>query len=733
MNYSKIVFKITTPENNEIEISAMEQLLTALYNLDSYSSRNPFEDLPASIALEIVGKHDEIVFYVVVPASSAPTVEKQIYAAYPTANVELAKVWSIWDKPGYVSYANLKPTGKDYFPYKTHEQLKVDTMNGLTSPLSKLKVNEGIAIQFLLRPSNSRWVSNGRSYLNLIENNSRSSESGSVVKADQKLVESLEKKLANFGYELAIKIVTVSSDKDNSEALLNTVVASFQQFSYPGYSGFTRNNIRFKNKFMSSFINRQFSFWDAKIVASTEELATMYHFPNKNVTTPNISWVPFKTGTAPVDVPEKGIYLGKSMHRGEERKIFQNEDDRRRHTYILGQTGTGKSELMKFLAIQDINNGHGVAFIDPHGDAVEDILTMIPKERALDVIYFNAGDTQRPLGLNMMDVEKIEQQHYMINSFIAMLYKLYDPNRHGIMGPILERAIRNTMLTAMSEPGNTMVEVLRLITDDRFVQAKLPLVKDPLVRRYWTDQIAKTANKEKSEHLGYFTSKFDRFVTEKLMRNIVGQSKSAFDLRDIMDNKKILLVNLSKGQIGEENSNFLGLLLIPRILIAALSRGDVSDRKDVPDFYLYVDEFQNFATDAFATMLSEVRKYKLALTVANQYLAQLPDDISNAVFGNVGTFISFRVGTNDAEFLEPQFAPKFDKNDLMNNAVGNAYAKLLINNQPSIPFSLVTDWTAMQGQKRDQELANKLKEFSRLKYGRDKDIVEQEIRFRSNL
>ena len=301
------------------------------------------------------------------------------------------------------------------------------------------------------------------------------------------------------------------------------------------------------------------------------------------------------------------------------------------------------------------------------------------------------------------------------------------------MGPRLERAIRNVMLTAMSEPGNTLVEVLRLLTDPNFVKATLPKLDDPLVRRYWTDEMAQTTAFHKSETMGYFVSKFDRFVTDKLLRNIIGQSKSSFDFRDIMDNGKILLVDLSKGKIGEENSNFLGLILVPRILVAAMSRVDTPEDQR-RDFYLYVDEFQNFATPDFAQILSEARKYRLSLTVANQFIAQIAEEnIREAVFGNVGTLMAFRVGVDDASYLEHQFDPVFKKQDLINNPVGQAYTRLLVSGQPTVPFSMVTDWEVMQNAKRDPQVAKSIAELSRLRFGRDRAIVEAEITERSGL
>ena len=425
--------------------------------------------------------------------------------------------------------------------------------------------------------------------------------------------------------------------------------------------------------------------------------------------------------------------MGKSVFRGVEAKIHQTIGDRRRHTYILGQTGVGKSEFLKMLAVQDIREGRGIAFIDPHGDAVEDILTKIPPERAEDVIYFDPGDIERPMGLNILEAKSEEEKHLIVNSFIALLYKMYDPNHSGIMGPRLERAIRNVMLTAMNEEGSSMVEVLRLLISPEFAKEKIPMITDPMVKRYWTEELAQTSDFHKSETLGYFVSKFDRFVTEKIMRNIIGQSYSAFNFREVMDQQKILLVNLSKGKIGEENSNFLGLILVPRLLVAAMSRSVDTKEEDRKDFFLYVDEFQNFATPDFATILSEARKFKLALVVANQYISQMDEKVKNAVFGNVGTTVSFRVGVQDADFMAHRYEPVFNTVDLMNIPVGNCYIQMLINGAPSSPFSMAVDWEMITKTPKNQEVADMIKQLSRLKYGRDKDVVEAEIRMRAKL
>jgi len=384
------------------------------------------------------------------------------------------------------------------------------------------------------------------------------------------------------------------------------------------------------------------------------------------------------------------------------------------------------------MMLQDIYAGKGICFIDPH-DTAEKLLEMIPPHRAEDVIYFDPSDLERPMGLNLLQAKTEQEQHFIASSIVNLMYKLFDPHKTGIVGPRFEHAIRNAMLTVMCEPGATFIEIVRAITDPKFVQELLPKVKDPMVRRYWTDQIAQTSDFHKSETLDYIVSKFGRFVTNKMMRNIIGQSKSSFDFRKVMDEGKILLINLAKGKIGEENSNFFGLVLIPQILIAAMSRQDIPEDQR-RDFYLYVDEFQNFATPDFAVILSEARKYHLNLCVANQFIGQIEEDVKNAIFGNVGTIISFRIGVTDANYLQHYFQPTFNENDLINVESYNAFVNTIVNNEPVSPFSM--DLTKDMSKRKEMcnpKIAQMIKQLSRLKYGKDKDIVEAEIVQRAKL
>ena len=432
-------------------------------------------------------------------------------------------------------------------------------------------------------------------------------------------------------------------------------------------------------------------------------------------------------------MPTEGIRIGKNLYRGVETEVRQAREDRRRHTYILGRTGSGKSYLMGNMAIQDVINGEGLCVIDPHGDLIADILKYVPKERAEDVILFEPFDTERPIGLNMLEVDNDEQKDFVVQEMISIFYKLVtDP---AMLGPMFEHNMRNAMLTLMadSEHPGTITDIPRMFTDTEFQKYKIAKLKDPVVRAFWEKEMAKTSDFHKSEMLGYLISKVGRFVENSMMRNIVGQPKSGFNFRKIMDDGKILLVNLSKGRTGEINAKLLGLILVSKIQIAALSRADMpeSERRD---FYLYVDEFQNFITDAFASILSEARKYKLNLIIAHQYLGQLQQtagshgaasqDLRDAVFGNAGTLITFRTGAEDAEFLAKEFSPTFNEFDLVNIDRYNAYVKLMIKGTASKPFNMAT-YPLPSGE--NNEVAAAIKQLSRLKFGKPRLEVENEI------
>jgi len=729
-----VLLQIAVHKNNEIKIDAMEQLFSALYSIKGGGWKQKYKTQP-SISFEIVAKKEDIRFYVWTPKKFQDMIGKQIHGAYPDADITEVQEYNIFNEEGKVAYKAFQLARDNFYPMKTFKELPIDPMSGITSALAKMGEGEAAAIQILISPAENTWSKSGSSFISSTKKQ-ESDPQKAKYSVPAKTLDAVENKIAKSGFDTSIRIVVVSESYESAKSHLSNIGSAFAQFN--GDLNYLKGRkVRQKGAFIEDFIYRYHPMFhilgNKKTILNSEELATIYHFPNKTITTPHIYWVYSKTAPAPSLIPEIGTYLGMSSYQGIKRPVYISDEDRMRHMYIVGKTGVGKSELLKDLVIQDIRNGEGVCFIDPHGDAVEELLNLIPPERAEDVIYFNPSDTERPIGLNLLEANTEDQKHFAATAVINMMYKLFDPYKTGIVGPRFEHAVRNAMLTAMCEEGSTFVEVIRILTDAKFVQELLPKVTDPIVRRYWTDQIAQTSDFHKSEVLDYITSKFGRFVTNKMIRNIIGQSKSSFSLRQVMDEGKILFINLSKGTIGEENSSFLGLILVPRILMAAMSRTDMIKEQRRP-FYLYVDEFQNFATPDFAVILSEARKYALALCVANQFIGQVEEEVKNAVFGNVGTIISFRIGTTDANYLQHEFTPVFAEDDLLNIEKHHVYIKTTVKNEPVPPFSmdLYRDMAKIKAVE-NPKIAGIIKEMSRLNYGRDMKLVEAEISRRAKL
>ncbi|MBI4089551.1 MAG: type IV secretion system DNA-binding domain-containing protein [Candidatus Levybacteria bacterium] len=734
-----VLLQVALPRENEIKIDTAEQLFSSFAAID----KGGLFKLPSHISFEIVGMPADIRFFVHTPKKLQDLVEKQINGAYPDAEIKIVNSdsikkegmvigneYNIFSREGKVAFASLKLKNSNYKPIKVYKDLPVDPLSSITSVLAKMTEGEGAAIQILITPADSNWKKQGRNYLSKTKKTESNPETAKYS-ADSKELEGIENKIGKPGFNTVIRMVVSSTSKEQAEAHLANIMSIFSQFE--GANSFKKEKIRFKGMFMDDFIYRYLPMSGSPSVLTSEELATLFHFPNKSITTPNIFWMNAKRAPAPATIPVSGLYLGKSTYRGLAKPVYMDIDDRRRHMYIIGKTGTGKSEFLKDMIMQDIRSGQGLAVIDPHGDLIDDILPLIPAKRAEDVILFDPSDTTRPMGFNMLEAQTEEQKHYVVSSIIGLMYKLFDPNKTGIIGPRFEHAIRNAMLTVMYEPGSTFVEVVRVLTDANYVQELLPKVADPIIRRYWTDQIAQTSDFHKSEVLDYIVSKFGRFVTNKMIRNIIGQSDSAFNFRKVMDEGKILLINLAKGKIGEENSSFLGLILVPKILVAAMSRQDMP-KDQRRDFFLYVDEFQNFATPDFAQILSEARKYKLNLIVANQFIGQMEEEVKNAIFGNVGTLISFRVGVTDANYLQHEYQPVFTEADLINVERYNTYVKTIVGGEPVTPFSM--DLT--RDLNREKALANPrvaelVRELSRLKYGKDAATIEAAIAQRARL
>lgn len=728
-----VVLQVAVPFDNEIKIDAAEQMFASLYSIKKGGWLKKFFQLQPHLCFEIVAKHEDIRFYVTVPKKLQDLVEKQINAAYPDAEIVEVPEWNIFSKDGRVAFAELEAKKSVYMPIKCYKDLPTDPLSAITTALAKMGPEEGAAIQIMISPADNHWQKKGKSYISEVKKTEADPQKAKF-KVDARTLEAIENKCSKPGFNTFIRLVVCSPTQEMAEAHLGNLKSAFAQFA-SDLNYFGSRKIWFKTGFMIDFIYRYqpiFRLGGGKTVLNSEELATVFHFPNKQVETPHIFWLYAKRAPAPIQIPKEGLFLGNSVYRGVTRPVYISDDDRRRHIYIIGKTGTGKTELLRDLILQDIRAGKGVCLIDPH-DLAEDLLNYIPPERAEEVIYFDPSDTERPMGLNLLEAYTEDQKHIVTTAIINLMYKLYDPYKTGIIGPRFEHAIRNAMLTVMSVPGNTFVEVVRCLTDSRFVQEMLPKVSDPIVRRYWTDQIAQTADFHKSEVLDYIVSKFGRFVTNKMMRNIIGQSKSAFDFRKVMDEGKILIINLAKGKIGEENSSFLGLVLIPKILVAAMSRADIPEEQR-RDFYLYVDEFQNFATPDFAQILSEARKFRLNLCVANQFIGQMEEEIKNAVFGNIGTLIAFRVGVTDASYLQHEFQPVFGEDDLLNIERFHVYIKTIVHNEPVPPFSmdLTKDMSAMK-KMRNPRIAELIKQLSRLRYGVAREVVEAEIAQRAKL
>lgn len=724
------------------------------------------------ISLEIVAAKKEIYFYIVVPFEYYSMVEKSISSQFPEASVKKVEEVNIFQPgKGYngITGGNVWGYKNYYYPIKSYQSIDVEPLDALTNAFSMLEENEGAALQLLIRPVDPKIMVSAKSLVKKIQEGPKSSGGLGVKEAlqgvadpktldkeqkppeayrtspmEEQIMKEIDRKASKFGFETRIRVIVAAENNQRSEYVYKQFKSALAQYSDLSINGFKLKREKNLKKLVTNYIFRYFDdrvfngerFWPDKrgfrLILNSEELATIFHFPNSLVKTPGILWLPAKSQQIPINLPKEGNKFAVATFRGEEEDVRITEYDKMRHVYIIGQTGTGKSVLMKNMFISDIQAGGGVCFIDPHGEAIEDLIPRIPKERAEDVIIFDASDVERPMGLNLFEAKTTEQKDLVIAEAISMLYRLYDPQHQGIMGPRFEHWFRNAALALMADPaGGTFIEVPRIFTDDKYLADKLKYVTDPVVRNFWINEMGQTAEFHKSEVLGWFVGKFGAFMTNTTMRNIMGQVQSSLNLRDIMDGKKILLVNLSKGLIGELNMQLLGMIFISKIQMAAMSRADTPEANRVP-FTLYIDEFQNFVTDNISGILSEARKYKLSLVMANQFIQQIREDIRNAVFGNVGTMISFRVGAEDGEFLGKQFEPEFSIPDVINQENLHAICKMTINGLPSRPFSII-DYFPTKLSDVEIETGKAIKELSRLKFARPREVVNAEITQKMNI
>lgn len=740
-------------KSDEELIAIMEQFFSTIASA-KLPKKGFFSPRP-SIIFELAVPHvgESISFYVSAQAKFIGDIEKQIYSYFPKSHITAVEDYTIFNPTGVSEAAYLKLEKDDVLPIRTYHELKTDPLKEITNALSSLReVGEGAALQILVRPAGSslkkkamalaKKVRGGKSFSEAAKDLNKGMGSmfvGAVMPAkkdskdairpqggDGGVPEALEGKASKGHLEVNIRIVASAKDQARADEILRQIENSFAQFAHPVWNKFDAVKPKPKNArgLFFDFSYRIFNEHE-KMILSVEELAGIYHFPNTNLETPRIKTASTKTSEPPSELPKEGLLIGRNVYRGEEKKIFLTREDRRRHVYVIGQTGTGKSAFLKNMIMQDIRNGEGVGLIDPHGDIAEEVLGMIPESRHNDVVFFDPSDLSRPIGLNMLqyDPKYPEQKTFVVNELMNIFDKLYDLKTTG--GPMFEQYARNAMLLLMEhqDRGFTILEIPKVLSDKEFRKSLLATCSNILVRDFWEKEAEKAGGEAALANMvPYITSKFNVFLSNDYTRPIIAQSKTSIDFRDIMDSKKILIVSLAKGRLGEASSSLLGLIIVGKILMASFSRADIPEEQR-KDFYFYIDEFQNFATNSIATILSEARKYRLDLIIAHQFIEQLQKDIRDAVFGNVGNMLALRVGADDAAFLAKQFAPVFNESDLVNVDNFNAYAKLLVNGKTTKPFSM----QSIPPQKGDPAVAESVRRTSSLKYGRDRALVEKEI------
>lgn len=753
------------PPSDDVEVGnrderevAQEQISQAevLYNLIAGTFKKGWKSKfygQRHMGFEVIATDGLIKFFASIPVALLPVIRQSVLTAYPTANLEEVEDHNIFNPTGKLSATiggEIELKQPYSYPIATFTNLKRDSIQALINGMMSLEEGDGAAVQILLRPAFAGWTKASESLAD--DKRDKKSKGGfpismkDLAKApfkapeqksegggdkplsnlEQSVVDAIEEKTKHPGFEVMIRLVASSNTAARSQIILHNLSAAFALFDAPGLNGFNFKPAKDMESFVTAFIFRFFPPEAMKTVLNSVEMATLFHLPDAQFThSTQVQRQYSKQVEAPSRLPSQGLLVGFNQFRGVTKEVRLTDEDRRRHIYVVGQTGTGKSTLLKQLVVQDMMAGRGLAFIDPHGDAAEELLALVPKSRTEDVIYFSPGETDYPLGLNLFEYRREDEKDFLIQEAINMLYKLYDPQHQGIIGPIYEHWFRNAALVVMADPaGGTFIDIPRLFIDRQFLREKLTHVKDPTVLDFWNKEMPTgQASGKQGEIIQWFVSKFGAFASNEIMRNTVGQVKSAFDLRQVMDEGKILIVNISKGRLGELNSMLLGMIFVMKSQAGAMSRANIPEAQR-RDFTLYVDEFQNFSTDSFATILSEARKYRLSLIVANQYIAQLDEKVRDAVFGNAGTNVSFRSSPEDADFLTKQFAPALEARDLVNMPNLQAAVRLMVDGVPSQPFTLrlgpFLDATNLK-------LVNALKQLSSAKYAKPRSVVEAEI------
>ncbi len=753
--------KETTKDFKEM-VWIMEQLLASLKSIYSNKILKKIlgQDL---ISLEYIAYEGEIFFYVVIPKDYKILIEKQINWFYPDAIIEETTEINIFKNRKNIASTYLNTTKPFYFPIKTYQKLESDPINNITWAFSKLDEDSSAAIQILLKPIDDDWQNKcekqsskilnwKKTYFSLnplkilawllkifLSNNDEKEQKqeNNSSALTQERAKTVDEKADKTGYETIIRIITTWNNQKVVEAELKNIISSFTQFAYPDFNKFTYTIRHSQKALIKNYIFRYFKkpFWLKKMILNTEELASLYHFPHiKYNKTPEIKWQNFKIVKAPKNIPKEGLLLWYNIYRWQKKEIRIKNEDRFRHFYVIWQTGTWKSSILQVMARQDFKNWEWVWIIDPHWDLVRDLLPFIPKQRADDVIYFDPSDLSRPMWLNLLEAETPEEKELVTMDALNIMIKLF---WNEIFGPRIQDYFRNAVLALMDYPSWwAITDVVTMFTDMEFQKDRVRHIKNPIVKAWWEKTYASMWDREKAEIIPYFAAKFGQFTTNKMMRNIIWQIKSSFDILDVMQTKKLLLVNLSKWRLWDLNSQLLGMILVSKLQMAAMRR-DRIPKEERQDFFLYIDEFQNYVTDSIESILSEARKYRLSLNIAHQYLGQLEKsdaltksslNLKNAIFGNVWSVMTYKIGPEDWEFMAKYYAPTFSEQDLVNMDKFKAVAKIAVDNQPTTPFSIIPVNPYLETW--DPKLAKAYIELSRLKYWRDVDFVSKEIEYR---
>ncbi|HSI21034.1 MAG TPA: hypothetical protein VLA04_05050 [Verrucomicrobiae bacterium] len=749
-------------------IALMEPVFTAVQHHVVSKVKKAFWEGQPTFAFEIVAKHGEIFFYVFAPEEYMIQVERQIHAQFPAAHIEPANDYDIFLEPGGVSSAAAVGLQKSFiFPVRTYKGLENDPLNAITNTLSKVG-NGKAAIQVVVQPASKEQYKRIEHALQNVQQGKKfehgregfggklsglakevgdtaigkekkdgENEAHNVTKQNIRLTalqEQQSKLLVEKGSKVMlatqIRIVARAESEAEAKAQVQTMLSSFSQFNAPESNGFKAASVGDRG-LITDYIFRSMSSRQPLLYLSTEELSSVFHLPCNPLSTPNIHWLGARKLAPPVNLPKSGVALGYSNFRGDAQPVYIQYPDRMRHLYMIGKTGVGKTVLFQNMVLQDIRNGYGVCYLDPNGDAIEWILKHIPKERIDDVILIDPADTGRPLALNLLeyDAQYPEQKTMVINEMISIFDKLYDLKSTG--GPIFEQYMRNAMLLIMDDPasGSTLMEISRVLADPDFRNYKLSKSTNQVVIDFWTKEAEKAGGEAALANMvPYITSKLTQFTSNDIMRPMIGQQESSFNFRKAMDEGKIVLVSLPKGLLGEMNAKLLGMIISGKIQIAAFSRQNVPEEQRIP-FFLYVDEFQNFTSKTFATILSEARKYRLSLNITHQYIEQLDDETKGAVMGNVGTMVAWRIGVGDAEFLQKELAP-VSVDDLVSSEKFSFYVRTLIDGAPTVPFNVLS---YPPDPLDDAQIAAEVRQRSRTVYGKDRAEVEQIIRQRAQV